>query len=154
MLVLVRIHIHYTMLANQNQVYGSILISNRNRILLIKGRLTGKWSFPKGHSREGETELEAASRETYEETGHYPPLTFDRIIHLATGTYYVYACNEFQTDPRDVKEVVQTEWMDLNRIRSVSVNVDVNTFLREYSASLMKTVKNKPAMFRQPMMYY
>ena len=131
------------MLANKDQVYGSIIISNRNRVLLIKGRLTGKWSFPKGHSREGETELEAATRETYEETGFYPPLNFDRIVHLATGTYFVYSCNEFQPAPRDIKEVADVEWMDMKRLRSVSVNVDVNTFLRQYAATLMRPVSVK-----------
>ncbi len=143
------------MLADKNQVYGSILISNRNRVLVIKGRLTGKWSFPKGHARDNETESEAAARETYEETGFYPPLNFDRIVHLATGTYYVYSCNEFQPEPRDVKEVAASEWMDLKSLRSVSVNVDINTFLRQYASTLMRPMYMKNTYINnRPMFIY
>ena len=57
------------MYANPNLVYGTILVSPNNTVLLIKGRRTGKWSFPKGHSEQGETEIDCALRETYEETG-------------------------------------------------------------------------------------
>lgn len=32
-------------------------------------KIPGHWDFPKGHVEQGETELEAASRETAEETG-------------------------------------------------------------------------------------
>ena len=135
------------MLASNDQVYGSILISSNQRILLIKGRTSGKWSFPKGHSRQGETELEAASRETYEETGIFPPLQFDRILHLATGTYFVYSCDEFTPIPLDTKEVVQAKWMDLEEIRSVSVNVDINTFLRSHAQSLIRPTQRKFTKF-------
>jgi len=135
------------MLASNDQVYGSILISNNQRILLIKGRTSGKWSFPKGHSRQGETELEAASRETYEETGIFPPLQFDRILHLATGTYFVYSCDEYNPVPLDTKEVVQAKWMDLNEIRSVSVNVDINTFLRAHAMYIMRPTQSKFTKF-------
>ena len=135
------------MLAKQDQVYGSILISSNQRILLIKGRMSGKWSFPKGHSRKGETELEAASRETYEETGIFPPLQFDRILHLATGTYFVYSCDEFTPIPLDTKEVIRAKWMNLQEIKSLSVNVDVNTFLRSHAPTLMRPTQSKCSNF-------
>ena len=38
-------------------------------ILLIKHANGGHWSFPKGHVEEGETEVETATREIFEETG-------------------------------------------------------------------------------------
>ena len=139
------------MLAKEDQVYGSILISDNQRILLIKGRNSGKWSFPKGHSRQGETELEAASRETYEETGIFPPLQFDKIIHLATGTYFVYSCNECTPVPLDTKEVVQAKWMDLQEIKTLSVNVDVNTFLRSHAMMLMRPTQSKFGIYNKNM---
>ncbi len=139
------------MLAKEDQVYGSILISDNQRILLIKGRNSGKWSSPKGHSRKGETELEAASRETYEETGIFPPLQFDKIIHLATGTYFVYSCNECTPVPLDTKEVVQAKWMDLQEIKTLSVNVDVNTFLRSHAMMLMRPTQSKFGMYNKNM---
>jgi len=37
--------------------------------LLLRSSKTGEWGPPKGHSEPGETELETASRELYEEAG-------------------------------------------------------------------------------------
>ena len=36
---------------------------------MVQGRHTGKWSFPKGHSNEGEKPVECMLREVAEETG-------------------------------------------------------------------------------------
>ena len=38
-------------------------------ILVLKHRLGGHWSFPKGHVESGETEVQTALREVFEETG-------------------------------------------------------------------------------------
>jgi len=38
-------------------------------VLLIKHANGGHWSFPKGHVEDGETEVETATREIFEETG-------------------------------------------------------------------------------------
>ena len=50
-------------------VYGAILISPEGDILVVQGRLSNKWSFPKGHGNKSETPLAAAIRELKEETG-------------------------------------------------------------------------------------
>ena len=47
---------------------GCIIIKD-NKVLLILQKEGNFWGFPKGHLEEGETELEAAKRETLEETG-------------------------------------------------------------------------------------
>ncbi len=39
------------------------------RFLLLRNASHGTWSFPKGHAEAGETPMEAARRETLEETG-------------------------------------------------------------------------------------
>lgn len=39
------------------------------RVLVIRGRFGGRWAFPKGHVKEGESERETAVREVWEETG-------------------------------------------------------------------------------------
>ncbi len=51
------------------KVYGTICISNEGRVLLVRGRLSGKWSFPKGHMEPFESGNECALRELFEETG-------------------------------------------------------------------------------------
>ncbi|SDM98796.1 bis(5'-nucleosyl)-tetraphosphatase [Acetanaerobacterium elongatum] len=43
--------------------------NNTFELLLIKHRLGGHWSFPKGHVEQGETERQTALREVKEETG-------------------------------------------------------------------------------------
>ena len=47
---------------------GCIIIKE-NKVLLIKQKNGNFWGFPKGHLEEGETEIEAAKRETLEEIG-------------------------------------------------------------------------------------
>lgn len=41
----------------------------RIQLLVIRHRMGGHWSFPKGHTEGGETEVETALREVREETG-------------------------------------------------------------------------------------
>ena len=45
------------------------LKESRIQLLIIKHRMGGHWSFPKGHTEAGETEQETALREVKEETG-------------------------------------------------------------------------------------
>ena len=50
------------------KVYGAICISSEGRVLLVKGRLSGKWSFPKGHMEPFESGNQCALRELFEIT--------------------------------------------------------------------------------------
>jgi 8-oxo-dGTP pyrophosphatase MutT (NUDIX family) len=76
----------------RNRCYGGILRrhhDNREQFLLVKGRQTGIWSFPKGHSNKGETALECALREIREETG----LSLEkpsRVQRLKGCVYFVF----------------------------------------------------------------
>jgi ADP-ribose pyrophosphatase YjhB (NUDIX family) len=118
--------------ANMNLVYGGIFVSPNQKILLVKGKLSGKWSFPKGHPKEGETEFECATREIFEETGLKMPSTFERILNLATGIYYLIRSPEHKCEINDNNEISEIAWMNLAELKNVKVNVDVNTFIREY----------------------
>jgi ADP-ribose pyrophosphatase YjhB (NUDIX family) len=120
------------MVADMNMVYGGIFVSPNQKILLVKGKITGKWSFPKGHPKEGETEVECAAREIYEETGLIMPSTFERILHLSTGIYYLIRSPEYACKIIDNNEITESAWMNLAEVRNVKVNIDVNTFIREY----------------------
>lgn len=53
---------------------GAIVFTRRNGQLLyvIVQERAGTYSFPKGHMEGGETELETARREIFEETGLHP----------------------------------------------------------------------------------
>jgi 8-oxo-dGTP pyrophosphatase MutT (NUDIX family) len=119
--------------ADMNLVYGVILMTPNHKVLLVKGRHSGKWSFPKGHPHEGESGFECAKRETYEETGHVLQCQFDRVVHLQTGTYYLVKSDEFTSNPIDTTEIVDSAWIPLESMRSMPINVDVSTFLRHHT---------------------
>jgi 8-oxo-dGTP pyrophosphatase MutT (NUDIX family) len=127
------------MLADLNQVYGSIYISRSNKILLVRGRDSDKWSFPKGHPKEGETAFQCAKRETLEEVGLELPLFFEKMIPLRTGSYYLVRSREVNCTTQDPNEVEEIGWFSLNQIRAknLNVNIDVNTFIREYKEILV-----------------
>ena len=57
---------------NKEFSYGIVVVYKNNKnyefLLLQHNNKRGTWSFPKGHMEEGETEIETAKRETFEET--------------------------------------------------------------------------------------
>jgi bis(5'-nucleosidyl)-tetraphosphatase len=112
------------------KVFGSICITPENKILLVKGRRSGKWSFPKGHKEPGETYLECARRETLEEAGidltSYIPVASHR---LSVGEYYFYEIEEQCPCINDAREIVDARWMSLSEMRKSQCNVDVSAFL-------------------------
>lgn len=100
--------------------------NDKVKFLLIK-HSAGHWAFPKGHADEGETEIETALRELYEETGIKKVrlisddiLLEDRYkfsgnngdkIHK-TVHYYIAETNE--TDVKvDNDEIVDYKWCTL-----------------------------------------
>jgi 8-oxo-dGTP pyrophosphatase MutT (NUDIX family) len=126
------------------QVYGAIFVSPKSTILVVKGKPTGKWSFPKGHSNENESAFQCASRELFEETGLILPQKYERILTLATGLYYLVRSAELNAQIRDPNEILEIRWMSYDELKQVEVNVDVSTFLRNYR-SLLRTYNNTEA---------
>lgn len=49
---------------------GVMITAVSGRVLLLKRADTGQWSFPFGHVEAGETAMEAAKRECFEEVGY------------------------------------------------------------------------------------
>ena len=118
----------------RSKVYGGILRVGQDgleKYALVQGSYTGKWSFPKGHSNEGETPMECTLREVAEETGmdHLPmPIEYMRIGY---GHYYVFTLSEMCTlTPRDTIEIVDTRWVTLEDMASMELNVDVSRYVR------------------------
>jgi 8-oxo-dGTP pyrophosphatase MutT (NUDIX family) len=115
----------------QNQVYGVIVESPNHKFLLVKGRKTQKWSFPKGHPYEDEDGVDCAEREALEETGLRFNLDPNRFLTLATGRYYMlFAKQELLSFTRDSREIMETGWFSHKDLQKMRVNIDVNTFLR------------------------
>ena len=113
------------------QVYGTILINSQGHVLLVRGRKEGKWSFPKGHKKRGESDIQCALRELHEETGILLPPTFQQPTYhkLAKAGYFLYTvdnnCRPCVNDPQEIEEVAWWPVFDLPLCNS---NVDVSLF--------------------------
>lgn len=119
---------HYRPLSQK--VYGVICVSERDRFLLVRGRRTGIWSFPKGHLKPGEMAHDCALRETREETGlALEPWAFYATRKLFAGEYYLYRVLERPLCPEDDGEVDEAGWFSLADMLRMEVNADVRRFL-------------------------
>jgi len=119
------------------KVYGCIIINNEGEVLLVRGRLSKKWSFPKGHCKKGETDLETAERELYEETGLILNEKYSSYHKLKGGSYFVFAVTGRPlAESRDNREIDEVAWFPLKNISSLETNVDVSIF-----NTLMKNIR-------------
>jgi 8-oxo-dGTP pyrophosphatase MutT (NUDIX family) len=118
----------------RGQIFGAILRSKTNKFLLVKGKESGKYSFPKGHIEPNETPLNCIMRELYEETG----LVFDEttiqmktILKPKIGTYiYCEATEELRVSPKDTKEIEEAGWYTDEEIQTLRLNADAHILLR------------------------
>ncbi len=116
------------------KIYGGIICTvnlDRKEYALVQGRHTGKWSFPKGHSNEGETPMECTKREIYEETGLSAlpePIEYRKIGY---GYYYVFILpKKYNLIPQDTNEVMNTAWVSIEEMEEMTLNADVNQYVR------------------------
>jgi 8-oxo-dGTP pyrophosphatase MutT (NUDIX family) len=129
-------------------VYGGILQSSSNRFLLVKGRHSGKWSFPKGHIEPGETALECVCREIREETGLSILPAPIRCVPLRGGTYYLFWMPvEFVPAPRDTNEIEEARWMTMEEIKGVQANIGVTSYFHALAEQfLIQNVATVPQL--------
>jgi 8-oxo-dGTP pyrophosphatase MutT (NUDIX family) len=113
----------------------------QNTILLVRGRRSGKWSFPKGHKIRSETYLNCALRETQEETGLDLSDSIPVAYHkLSVGEYFFFEMDdELSTEIQDTTEVAEARWVSLEDIADLPCNVDVNNFLSRLSRSFRRS---------------
>lgn len=128
---------------NKSNVFGGILSikceDGEDRYALVQGRYTGKWSFPKGHSNEGEEPLECTKREIAEETGieHLPdPIDYKKCGY---GHYYLFKLGkQVPLIPRDTQEIMDTKWVTLEEMNKMPLNADASYYRKQ----LQKLIKS------------
>lgn len=108
---------------------GTVVADPRRGVLLLwRHRFatdTWGWEVPAGRIDDGETPIEAAAREAYEETGWQP----GALRHLTTyyphngvsdATFHLFAADgaTHVGEPPDTSESERVEWLDLTRLRA------------------------------------
>lgn len=120
-------------------VYGILCTTKTGKILLVRGRLSRKWSFPKGHRLRGEFAIDCALRELYEETGirlekpvQYPKsYVFSRNRNCDGPEYFHFEIDsELPIVIHDTREVTEAGWFTIDEIVEMPGNIDVNKFLQ------------------------
>jgi 8-oxo-dGTP pyrophosphatase MutT (NUDIX family) len=117
-------------------IYGAIIRNTiTNEYLLVKGKQSGKYSFPKGHIESNETPIECIFRELYEETGININKTHNimpkEIVRSRIGTYIYFEtdkCHELIAN--DKNEIEHVGWYEPNKLKSLSLNADASYYLR------------------------
>jgi 8-oxo-dGTP pyrophosphatase MutT (NUDIX family) len=115
-------------------VAGAVLRSG-NQWLLVRGRHSGKWSFPKGHKEPYETLEQTIQREVQEEVGINPLPPYVSEFQGRVGTYRVFDLPSLiRPCPQDLDEVDAADWFCLEEISTMSLNVDTSYyFLKVHS---------------------
>lgn len=116
-----------------SHVYGAIVVTPDRETVVIRGRQSGKWSFPKGHGVTSELPLDACLRELKEETGiNLKGVKPDDELRFKAGTYFVFYITEKITlCPEDTKEVMDSMWVPLRRLQYLVGNMDMTTFCKK-----------------------
>jgi len=112
------------------KVFGVICVNNCGNVLLVRGRKSRKWSFPKGHCKQDENDLECALRELREETGlDITNQKYSSYHKLRGGGYFLFAIEGNPTlKIGDSWEVEEVAWWPLSRLPHLDSNVDVSIF--------------------------
>lgn len=120
----------------KQKTYGAILrkreVSGEDLYALVQGSYTGKWSFPKGHSNEGEAPIECTLREVAEETGidKLPdPIDY---VQIGYGNYFIFNVSELvPLIPRDTHEIMDTKWVTLDEMAKMPLNADASLYRKK-----------------------
>lgn len=124
-------------------VFGSICVNAKGEVLLVHGKRSGKWSFPKGHRLNiYESAIDCATRELREETGIPAPKKYISCHKLQAAVYFLFTIED---DPeikiQDTREIDKVTWWPLTNLPQTDCNVDVSMF-----RTLMKSLRKEQNM--------
>ena len=127
------------------------------QLLVLKHRMGGHWSFPKGHVEEGETETQTALREVREETGLSISLLegFREQVSYSPRpgiskdvVYFLGFAEDSRTTPQE-EEISEIRWVNLTRLQSYLTYENDLRMVRGVKRFLRSTgVLPKPTRYR------
>ena len=102
------------------------------RILLVRGKQSGKWSFPKGHTESNEDIIGTAIREMKEETGIViSESEINKRIKLGDYTFFLVRMYKMEKVVKQESEVIEAKWMlleDIMKLDMSEVNYPLKLF--------------------------
>jgi 8-oxo-dGTP diphosphatase len=104
-------------------VRAGVILETNGKYLVVQGRLSGKWSFPKGHREKDEKPIQTAVRELEEETGIIleSPENYKNVITFYNGNYvyFYYKLSSLITPLKikDTNEVRDVKWVDISELK-------------------------------------
>jgi len=121
------------------KVFGTICVNSAGEVLLVRGKHSQKWSFPKGHCKNDETDIQCALRELREETGLVLEGCYSSYHKLRGAGYFVFAVDgQPETKIGDQWEIDEISWWPLACLPRLDSNVDVSIF-----RTLMKSMRSE-----------
>ena len=114
----------------KTKIAGGVVINEYDEVIIVsqKGKVK-TWSLPKGHVEEGETELETAKREIYEESGAkdlefikplgtYERYSMDNETELKVRTFFFFKTHKQDLHPID-KENPEAIWASKDKVSEI-----------------------------------
>jgi ADP-ribose pyrophosphatase YjhB (NUDIX family) len=110
--------------------------------LLVLGRQSNKWGFPKGHMEQNETEEQTALREVKEETGielSFQDITSENRIRFKNNIYFLFHTtlpyiHERRSSNIDRREIECMKWFseeDLLNMEPKDCNFGLSMFIKK-----------------------
>jgi len=116
---------------------AGIILYHNSKVLLVLGKVSNKWSFPKGELMENESFEDGAIRELYEETGIImDKSTLEKAVQLKTEYTTYFKINiedlDFVPNPKiiDKKEIKRCKFINTSYLRNLNVNHDIKVVMR------------------------
>ncbi len=115
---------------------AGVILCYNSKVLLVLGKISNKWSFPKGELMDNETFIDGAIRELYEETGiviEKEILENALTIKTEYTTYFKVDLEEFGFVPNpkiiDRKEIKKCKFVNTNSLPNLNVNHDIRVLM-------------------------